>query len=71
MRSSSPFNSTEDVSIESIEIDSSKAEKLYERVFNQYGDDSVAQLGVAHLACEQASNLERYQQAFHLSQIKL
>lgn len=34
-----------------------KAEKLYERVFFDYGDDSVAQLGGAHLACEQASNL--------------
>ena len=33
------------------------AEKLYERVFSGYGDDSVAQLGGAHLACEQASNL--------------
>ena len=38
----------------SIEIDSSKAENLYERVFTQYGDDSVAQLGSAHLACEQS-----------------
>ncbi|MEC7921338.1 MAG: FAD-dependent thymidylate synthase [Chloroflexota bacterium] len=47
----------EDDKFESIEIDSSKAEKLYERVFTQYGDDSVAQLGAAHLACEQASNL--------------
>lgn len=34
-----------------------RAEDLYERVFTQYGDDSVAQLGGAHLACEQASNL--------------
>ncbi len=34
-----------------------RAEDLYERVFNQYGDDSVAQLGGAHLACEQASNI--------------
>ncbi len=34
-----------------------KAEKLYERVFSGYGDDSVAQLGGAHLACEQSSNL--------------
>lgn len=34
-----------------------RAEDLYERVFMQYGDDSVAQLGGAHLACEQASNL--------------
>jgi len=34
-----------------------KAEELYERVFVEYGDDSVAQLGGVHLACEQASNL--------------
>jgi thymidylate synthase ThyX len=34
-----------------------RAEKLYERVFMEYGDDSVAQLGGVHLACEQASNL--------------
>lgn len=34
-----------------------RAEKLYERVFFEYGDDSVAQLGGVHLACEQASNL--------------
>lgn len=33
------------------------AEELYKRVFFDYGDDSVAQLGGAHLACEQASNL--------------
>ena len=34
-----------------------RAEELYERVFVEYGDDSVAQLGGVHLACEQASNL--------------
>jgi thymidylate synthase ThyX len=34
-----------------------RAEALYERVFLEYGDDSVAQLGGVHLACEQASNL--------------
>src|SRR5271165_2203511 len=34
-----------------------RAEGLYERVFGEYGDDSVAQLGGVHLACEQASNL--------------
>jgi len=34
-----------------------KAEGLYDRVFTQYGDDSVAQLGGAHLAVEQASNI--------------
>src|SRR5437762_8738985 len=34
-----------------------RAEQLYDRVFMEYGDDSVAQLGGIHLACEQASNL--------------
>ncbi len=34
-----------------------RAENLYERVFFEYGDDSVAQLGGVHLACEQASNV--------------
>ncbi|MGH7267358.1 MAG: FAD-dependent thymidylate synthase, partial [Candidatus Rokuibacteriota bacterium] len=34
-----------------------RAESLYERVFLEYGDDSVAQLGGVHLACENVSNL--------------
>ena len=34
-----------------------RAARLYERVFVEYGDDSVAQLGGAHVAVEQASNL--------------
>src|ERR1700728_851599 len=34
-----------------------RAEELYARFFGEYGDDSVAQLGGVHLACEQASNL--------------
>lgn len=34
-----------------------RAEQLYDRVFFDYGDDSVAQLGTVHLACEQASNV--------------
>ncbi len=34
-----------------------RAEQLYEKVFFEYGDDSVAQLGGVHLACEQSSNL--------------
>src|ERR671926_522918 len=34
-----------------------RAEQLYDKVFLEYGDDSVAQLGGVHLACEQASNL--------------
>jgi thymidylate synthase ThyX len=34
-----------------------RAEELYERVFLEYGDDSVAQLGGVHLACEQSSQI--------------
>ncbi len=34
-----------------------RADKLYQRVFNEYGDDSVAQLGGVHLAVEDASNI--------------
>ena len=34
-----------------------RADELYQRIFYEYGDDSVAQLGGVHLACEQASNL--------------
>jgi thymidylate synthase ThyX len=34
-----------------------RAEALYERVFLEYGDDSVAQLGGVHLACEQSSQI--------------
>src|SRR6059036_3508810 len=34
-----------------------RAERLSERVFFEYGDDSVAQLGGVHLACEGASNI--------------
>jgi thymidylate synthase ThyX len=34
-----------------------RAEALYERVLGEYGDDSVAQLGGVHIACEWVSNL--------------
>src|SRR5229473_5985614 len=34
-----------------------RADRLYARVLNEYGDDSVAQLGGAHLACEGVSNI--------------
>ncbi len=34
-----------------------RAATLYERIFLGYGDDSVAQLGGAHIACEWTSNL--------------
>jgi thymidylate synthase ThyX len=35
----------------------SRAAALYERIFLGYGDDSVAQLGGAHIACEWVSNV--------------
>jgi thymidylate synthase ThyX len=38
-------------------IGTTRADQLYERVFGEYGDDSVAQLGGVHLACEGASNI--------------
>ena len=34
-----------------------RAERLYAKVFSEYGDDSVAQLGGAHIACEGVSNI--------------
>jgi thymidylate synthase ThyX len=34
-----------------------RAEALYQKVFSDYGDDSVAQLGGAHVALEDVSNL--------------
>jgi thymidylate synthase ThyX len=34
-----------------------RADRLYARVLNEYGDDSVAQLGGAHVACEGVSNV--------------
>ncbi len=37
------------------EVGVRRAEQLYERVFLEYGDDSVAQLGGVHLAIEQVS----------------
>jgi thymidylate synthase ThyX len=35
----------------------SRADRLYARVLSDYGDDSVAQLGGAHIACEGVSNV--------------
>jgi thymidylate synthase ThyX len=34
-----------------------RAEQFYARVLDEYGDDSIAQLGGVHVACEQVSNL--------------
>src|SRR5881396_2444428 len=38
-------------------VGTARAEQLYERMLSEYGDDSVAQLGGVHLACEGASNI--------------
>ena len=38
-------------------VGTDRADRLYARVLNEYGDDSVAQLGGAHLACEGVSNV--------------
>ena len=38
-------------------VGTARADKLYARVLNEYGDDSVAQLGGAHVACEGVSNI--------------
>lgn len=53
--------------------ESARASALFERVFVGYGDDSVAQLGGAHVACEYVSNvmtklLERPRLAAYLEQ---
>jgi thymidylate synthase ThyX len=57
----------------SSDVDAAKAARLFDRVFTEYGDDSVAQLGGVHLACEQVSNiftkvLERGRLAAYLEQ---
>lgn len=39
------------------EVGVKHAEDLYERIFFEYGDDSVAQLGGVHLACEHSSQI--------------
>jgi thymidylate synthase ThyX len=40
-----------------VPVETERAERLYERVFMEFGDDSVAQLGGAHLAFEWSSNV--------------
>lgn len=42
---------------EQVTVGLDRAARLYQQVFDEYGDDSVAQLGGAHLACEGASNI--------------
>ena len=38
-------------------VEGKRAADLYERVFVGYGDDSIAQVGGAHIACEWVSNI--------------
>jgi thymidylate synthase ThyX len=51
------FVSPDGVAARGEAFDTGRAERFYERVFFEYGDDSVAQLGGVHLACEGASNI--------------
>jgi len=51
------FGGASDTSGAAAPVDTKRAEQLYEKVFVEYGDDSVAQLGGVHLAVEGASNL--------------
>ncbi|HUG75374.1 MAG TPA: FAD-dependent thymidylate synthase [Acidimicrobiia bacterium] len=51
------YDSAAEVGAPEGQTGTARADELYHRVFTQYGDDSVAQLGGIHLACEQASNL--------------
>src|SRR5438067_2382709 len=46
-----------DVSAATSTVGTARADKLYARVLSEYGDDSVAQLGGAHIACEGVSNV--------------
>ncbi len=39
------------------DVGAARAERLFQKVFNEYGDDSVAQLGGVHIAVEDASNV--------------
>jgi thymidylate synthase ThyX len=43
--------------VAALQVGVERAERLYEKVFVEYGDDSVAQLGGVHLACEGVSNV--------------
>src|SRR5262245_24028653 len=38
-------------------LETRRADDLYARVLSEYGDDSIAQLGGVHLACEGVSNI--------------
>ena len=58
---------------EGTDVEGERAARLYETIFLGYGDDSVAQLGGAHVACEWVSNvltkvLQRPRPAAYLEQ---
>jgi thymidylate synthase ThyX len=42
---------------ETADLGTKRAAELYDRIFIEFGDDSVAQLGGAHVAVEQGSNI--------------
>ncbi len=46
-----------DASVGPQQTGSARADAFYEKNFVEYGDDSIAQLGGVHLACEQTSNV--------------
>jgi thymidylate synthase ThyX len=50
-------DSLPDVAATYDDAEGERAAKLYETIFLGYGDDSVAQLGGAHIACEWVSNV--------------
>src|SRR5205085_6507491 len=45
------------LNIPTSDVGTERAHRLYARVLSEYGDDSVAQLGGAHVACEGVSNV--------------
>jgi thymidylate synthase ThyX len=47
----------EPVASQTSTVGTARADRLYARVLSEYGDDSVAQLGGAHIACEGVSNV--------------
>ena len=52
-----PASAPDDIRLAGAGVGTERADRLYARVLNEYGDDSVAQLGAAHLACEGVSNV--------------
>jgi len=57
LKGSRTFSADREEKVRDPFVGTARADKLYARVLNEYGDDSVAQLGGAHLACEGVSNV--------------